>query len=789
VSQPTEKEVGCDLDNTIWANTVVSSSAALGMVIYTGHDTRSMMNTNAPRNKKGIIETELDIFVMIMAFISFVSSLVFTFFRVKFNISFIWSIVAVRFVMIFSYVIPISLKFMITTARYVYAYMLSKDSNLDTVKVLTNTLQEELARITFFLTDKTGTLTKNEMIMRKLHIGTVCYNAENTDEVIRSVTKIMEKGGKTKKEFWKRTKSSDSKIYDLIEALSVCHSVMPIESEGGIYYQASSPDEVAMVNYTCEIGMRLVGRDNRHLHVQNPKGDVVTYEILYTFQFNSDTKRMGIIVKKDGEYIFFVKGADTVMRLIVKETDWIEEETDNMAREGLRTLVIAKKIISESEFRKFEKAYNIAKMSLVDRNEKMLEEQCKLEKDLDVVGLTGVEDKLQDKVKQTLESLRNAGIRIWMLTGDKIETAISIAFSSRLLTKNDHYMIIAKCKSKEEMEENLNALSSRGYNSLVVDGASLEIIIDHFLDRFIDISKNLHCLVGCRYTPTQKAIMASSLREKANERVLCIGDGGNDVSMITQANVGVGIEGKEGSQASLAADFALKNFSDVSELLFFHGRRCYKNTSKIAHLIFHRGVLLSTIQAIFCCLIKFYPISILQGKMPLLFIMFTIFPLFWAMIDNDIPRSLGMQFPELFKELQLNNLLSIRQFFITLTVSVFQASIFILIYLQFYKREMFSLSAVCFTNLIVNEQFMVLLSVSENINKRIILICLASVLSYTFSIPFIPEIRKYVDITKTGLFLLLINLAAIVPKLVMTLYNLYINPSSHIKLSRQKMIQ
>lgn len=785
VKIPERKELGCDLENVLWANTVVSSSAALALVIYTGHNTRSMMNTNKPRNKTGIIEIELDRFVIIMAVISVSSAIIFTWLRAGFNFNSSWGIVCVRFIIIFSYVIPISLRFMITTARFIYAYRLSKDPSLSSVKVLTNTLQEELARVSFFLTDKTGTLTKNEMIMRKLHIGTVCYNAENTEEISKSIVKILEKSSFSKKFFWKKTKSLDSKIFDLLEALSVCHNVTPIDSEEGITYQASSPDEIAMVNYSGQIGLKLVARDNNKIHIQTNKGDIITYEILYIFPFNSDTKRMGILLKKDNEYIFFEKGADTVMKNIVKENDWIEEETDNMAREGLRTLVIAKKIISESEFLKFSEAYNAAKISLVERNEKMLAEQCKLEKNLDIIGLTGVEDRLQDKVKQTLESLRNAGIKVWMLTGDKIETAISIAFSSRLLTRNDHYMVISNCTSKDEIEKHLNALSSRGYNSLVVDGVSIAVIIEHFLDKFINISKSLHCLVGCRYSPTQKAIMASSLRIKANETVLCIGDGGNDVSMITQANVGVGIEGKEGSQASLAADFALKGFSDVAELLFFHGRKCYKNTSKIAHLIFHRGVLLSTIQAIFCCLIHFFPISILQGKMPMLFIIFTIFPLFWVIVDQDIPKFLSMQYPELFKELQLNDLLSIRQFFISLAMSIFQASVFILLYFEMKKREIFSLSIICFTNLIINEQCMVILSVFESINKRIVLICLGSIILYILSIPFLSELQNYHELFKTGAFLIFMNIVAILPKVLQTLFLIYFNPSSHIKLLRQ----
>lgn len=782
-----KREVGCDLENTIWANTVASSSAALGLVIYTGHDTRSMMNTNRPRSKSGIIETELDRFVLIMAFLSLLLSIVFSLMRAKFEFKESWLIICLRFIIIFSYVIPISLKFMLTTARFIYVWLLKKDPNLHTVKVMTNTLQEELARISFFLTDKTGTLTKNEMLMRKLHIGTVCYSADNNEEIAKSVQKVLDKRSSMKKLFWRKSKSIDSKVFELLEALSVCHNVNPIESEEGLTYQASSPDEIAMVNYAGEIGLKLVKRDNHKIVIKDIRGVEIEYKILYTFPFNSDTKRMGIILQKDDEYIFFEKGADTVMKSIIKENDWVEEETDNMAREGLRTLVIAKKTISRSEFEVFAKAYDKAKTSLVDRNELMLAEQQGLEKDLDVIGLTGVEDKLQDKVKQTLESLRNAGIKIWMLTGDKIETAISIAFSSRLLTKIDQFMVIAKCTTKEEIEKHLINLSTRGYNSLVIDGISLAIIIEHFLPRFIDIAKNLHCLVGCRYSPTQKAIMALSLRKHAHETVLCIGDGGNDVSMITSADVGVGIEGKEGSQASLAADFSLKNFSDIAELMFFHGRRCYKNSSKMAHIIFHRGIIISTLQGIFCALIHFFPISILQGKMPALFIIFTIFPLFWIIADQDIPKSVSMKYPELFKELRDNNLLSVRQFFITLTVSVFQASAFIL--LLYFKNgciEMFSMSIICFTNLIINEQLMVVLSVWENLNYRVILICLGSVSLYIVATRFVEELKTSKEVLETGIFLLVMNAVAIAPKLIMTMYSIYINPASHIKLQKQR---
>lgn len=782
-SQTTQREMPLDLENTLWANTVLSSSDALCLVIYTGHDTRSMMNTLKPRNKIGIIDRELDWFITILAVLSFAGAFIFAYLRVKSLELEPWIITFVRYVIIFSYVIPISLKFMMTTARYIYVWRLQSDSVLKTVKVMTNTLQEELARISFFLTDKTGTLTKNEMLMRKLHIGTICYNADSKADIIRSLRKVLDKAGLIKPMFWKKSKSLDTKIYELVEALCICNSVNPIESEEGLTYQASSPDEIAMVNYAMEVGFQMIRRDNGKIVIKDLRGEESEYKIFYVFPFNSDTKRMGIIVMKDNEYVFYEKGADTVMKSIIQENDWVEEETDNMAREGLRTLVFAKKVITKAEFNKFSKAYEKAKKSLVDRNELMLSVQCNLEKDLAVIGITGVEDKLQDRVRQTLECIRNAGVKIWMLTGDKIETAISIAFSSRLLTKNDQYTVIAKCSTKEEVDKYLTHLSIGGFNALVIDGQSLALIIDHFLDRFIDIAKDLHCLIGCRYSPTQKALMASKLRIKAKETVLCIGDGGNDVSMITSADVGVGIEGKEGSQASLAADFSLKCFSDISDLMFYHGRRCYKNSSKMAHIIFHRGIIISTIQAIFCALIHFFPISILQGIKPSLFILFTIPPLFWIIYDQDISKEMAIKYPELYKELRDNKLLSKREFFSTLTVSVFQSSVFILLYhLKNKEYEIFNMSILCFTNLVINEQLMVILCVWENLNYILLLICFFSMTVYIIATRFIEELYTIVEVFEIGLYLLLINLIAISPKLLMTIYCIYVKPASHIKL-------
>lgn len=156
---------------------------------------------------------------------------------------------------------------------------------------------------------------------------------------------------------------------------------------------------------------------------------------------------MGIVIRdrQTGEITFYQKGADVVMAKIVAYNDWLEEECGNMAREGLRTLVMARKRLSDETWTEFEERYREARVSLGDRNAnvaKVVEEL--LERDLELLGVTGVEDKLQEDVKGTIELLRNAGIKIWMLTGDKIETATCIAISTKLVARNQYIHQIAK---------------------------------------------------------------------------------------------------------------------------------------------------------------------------------------------------------------------------------------------------------------------------------------------------------------------------------------------------------
>lgn len=228
--------------------------------------------------------------------------------------------------------------------------------------------------------------------------------------------------------------------------------------DGTVTYQASSPDEVAIVQWTESVGIRLISRDRATMTLALPTGSTMTFEILIIFPFTSESKRMGVVIRNrsTGEITFVQKGADTVMSRLVQPNDWLDEECGNMAREGLRTLVVARKRLSDDSYADFDKAYRSAQVypGTADEHTQAIAKVVSeyLESELELLALTGVEDKLQEDVKSTLELMRNAGIKIWMLTGDKIETATNIAVSSKLVARGQYIHQVAKCESNVFLE-------------------------------------------------------------------------------------------------------------------------------------------------------------------------------------------------------------------------------------------------------------------------------------------------------------------------------------------------
>jgi phospholipid-translocating ATPase len=290
----------------------------------------------------------------------------------------------------------------------------------------------------------------SDMELKRLHVGTVSYGSDSMEEVAAML--VGESGPKsplsTPAPPQRGRREINSRVKDAVLALAVCHNVTPTvgESPDTIQYQASSPDEIAIVKWSAAVGLHLIHRERHALRLKTAEGEIMNFAILKMFPFTSESKRMGIIVRSDsGEIWFFLKGADTVMQKLVVANDWMEEECVNMAREGLRTLVIGRRRLTEELWTEFEESFGTADAQLADRDSAKVAVVSKyLEHSLEILGITGVEDKLQDEIKPSLELLRNAGIRIWMLTGDKVETAQCVAVSSKLVGRGQYVHSVTK---------------------------------------------------------------------------------------------------------------------------------------------------------------------------------------------------------------------------------------------------------------------------------------------------------------------------------------------------------
>ena len=679
------------IENTIWSNTIVASGTALGLVIYTGPECRATMNNSKPRTKNGLIDLELNDLTKILILATVTLSIVMVSLK---GFEGPWYIYLFRFVLLFSYLIPISLRVNLDIGKIFYSLQIQNDKDMPGTVARSTTIPEELGRIAYLLSDKTGTLTKNIMVFKKLHLGTVSFNDDTFDEIIQNLRNYytMESAKKTMKNV---RKSAMTRVAEAVKALSLCHNVTPvydskdnsmeeateadqdfaIEEGEPISYQASSPDEVALVHWSEQVGLALIERTLTSMKLKTPNGQIVSYTILQIFPFTSESKRMGIIVKDDktNEILFYMKGADVVMASIVQFNDWLEEEVDNMAREGLRTLVIAKKSLSADQYADFEQRYNAAKLSVVNRSAQVAAVVESLERDMELLCVTGVEDMLQDNVRNTLEQLRNAGLKVWMLTGDKLETATCIAKSSKLVSKTQNIHIFKNVAGRIEAHQELNAFRRKQDTALVINGKSLEVCLDYYEHEFMELVTNSPAVVCCRCSPEQKAQVVRLIQQHTGKRCAAIGDGGNDVSMIQAASAGIGLVGKEGKQASLAADFSLTQFAHVARLLLVHGRNSYKRSASLSQFVIHRGLIITTMQAIFSAVFYFSSVSLYQGFLMVGYAtVYTMFPVFSLVLDIDIPGKIALTYPELYKDLAKGRSLSYKTFFTWCLISIYQ---------------------------------------------------------------------------------------------------------------------
>uniref|UniRef100_A0A2K5QTV1 Phospholipid-transporting ATPase n=1 Tax=Cebus imitator TaxID=2715852 RepID=A0A2K5QTV1_CEBIM len=811
------------IENTLWAGTVVASEAqtllfaslpvcinislgtVVGVVLYTGRELRSVMNTSNPRSKIGLFDLEVNCLTKILFGALVVVSLVMVALQ---HFAGRWYLQIIRFLLLFSNIIPISLRVNLDMGKIVYSWVIRRDSKVPGTVVRSSTIPEQLGRISYLLTDKTGTLTQNEMVFKRLHLGTVAYGLDSMDEVQSHIFSIYTQQpqdppaqkGPTLTTKVRRTMSS--RVHEAVKAIALCHNVTPVYESNGVtdqaeaekqyedscrVYQASSPDEVALVQWTESVGLTLVGRDQSSMQLRTPGDQILNFTILQIFPFTYESKRMGIIVRDEstGEITFYMKGADVVMAGIVQYNDWLEEECGNMAREGLRVLVVAKKSLAEEQYQDFEARYVQAKLSVHDRSLKVATVIESLEMEMELLCLTGVEDQLQADVRPTLETLRNAGIKVWMLTGDKLETATCTAKNAHLVTRNQDIHVFRLVTNRGEAHLELNAFRRKHDCALVISGDSLEVCLKYYEYEFMELACQCPAVVCCRCAPTQKAQIVRLLQERTGKLTCAVGDGGNDVSMIQESDCGVGVEGKEGKQASLAADFSITQFKHLGRLLMVHGRNSYKRSAALSQFVIHRSLCISTMQAVFSSVFYFASVPLYQGFLIIGYsTIYTMFPVFSLVLDKDVKSEVAMLYPELYKDLLKGRPLSYKTFLIWVLISIYQGSTIMYGALLLFESEFVHIVAISFTSLILTELLMVALTI-QTWHWLMTVAELLSLACYIASLVFLHEfIDVYFIATLSFLWKVsVITLVSCLPLYVLKYLRRRFSPPSYSKLT------
>ena len=520
-------------------------------------------------------------------------------------------LIPLRYLLLMSYMIPISMKVTLDFTKMYYAKLVDWDADMYDpeqqigARAATSAILEDLGQIGYVLTDKTGTLTQNVMRFRKSSInGTAYGQIEDTTRAIGDpalLAALSNAGG------------SDP-LMAFFRSLALNHTVVAqLNAENERFYSSASPDEEALVTAAQDAGAELLTVTDEEMEVR-VAGVTEKWELLAILEFSSDRKRMSVIVRdaSSGRIVLHMKGADDVFFSRTRPDDPLRKNTEAhveaFALEGLRTLVIGQRELQPAEWEKFAEAKRQADSVVTGRAEALAALYETVEHDLEITGATAIEDLLQEEVPETIALLRQANIRFWMLTGDKKSTAKTIGETCRLLqlADSDKHLLDLAGTDRTQVGESLKdatrqaaQLNSSGtIYAIIVTGQTLKVLLDHFKPEFAELSLSASAVICCRVTPQQKADVVGIVKDTQSLTV-AIGDGGNDVSMIQKANVGIGILGKEGQQAARAADYSIAQFRFLKNLLLVHGRLAYHRTTFIAQYCFFKSMTYALSQGLY----------------------------------------------------------------------------------------------------------------------------------------------------------------------------------------------
>eukprot|EP00817_Percolomonadidae_sp_ATCC50343_P002374 CAMPEP_0117424592 /NCGR_PEP_ID=MMETSP0758-20121206/4978_1 /TAXON_ID=63605 /ORGANISM="Percolomonas cosmopolitus, Strain AE-1 (ATCC 50343)" /LENGTH=788 /DNA_ID=CAMNT_0005208459 /DNA_START=650 /DNA_END=3013 /DNA_ORIENTATION=+ len=724
---------GSKLMNTEWI---------LGIVIYCGRHTKLRMNARKSPHKRSKIEKLTNYYLFSLFITQWIITILCVVLLAVWNATSQnhWYIFhnytenaalevfksVITFFILFNNFIPISLYVSIEFVKLLQAnlfmnndigmYFEEKDSPAE---VKSSSLNEELGQVEYIFSDKTGTLTQNKMELLKFAIKDKMYGFFKEDASPynnRPANWKIQDGFQfydsriNELAFHKEQYGED--IHDFLCILALCHDVIPEKlrdiSPPRIVYSSPSPDENALVKAAQYLGFELVDKTSDRMTVRVNNKDHV-YKLLNVLEFNSTRKRMSTIVEyPNGKIYILTKGADSVMKKLLApgKSDWqcAERHLDTMAKEGLRTLVVAKAELNRRTYDHWNRTYFIPAASQIkDRKKKLAEAAEMIEQNLQLVGVTAIEDKLQDHVPDSIAQLAVAGIKIWVLTGDKLETAINIGKTCRMLTDD---MVVLQLNYTDKMAEGKTVAQQRReirqlietYSNMaetkykdrklgiVVTGSTLSLILEHGIKpkkisdemtdeerefnldpknwnwivkgeekleiAFLRLAMQCRSVICCRVTPLQKSQVVLLVKNNLSGTpiTLAIGDGANDVSMIQAAHIGVGISGEEGLQAAKAADYAIAQFHFLRRLLLVHGRYNYRRIAKLIVYSFYKNAIVQLCNFYYIFFNGYTGTSLYENASLSLFnVIFASLPIvILALFDMDVKPETALHFPQLY---------------------------------------------------------------------------------------------------------------------------------------------
>ncbi|XP_074766216.1 phospholipid-transporting ATPase IH isoform X6 [Athene noctua] len=659
-NEPTARPLGSE-NLLLRGATLKNTEKIFGVAIYTGMETKMALNYQAKSQKRSAVEKSMNVFLIVYLCILISKALINT------VLKYVWQSEPFRdepwynqkteperkrnlflraftdflaFMVLFNYIIPVSMYVTVEMQKFLGSYFLTWDEEMfdeDTGEgplVNTSDLNEELGQIEYVFTDKTGTLTENNMefveccIEGHVYVPHVICNGQILHDCtgIDMIDSSPGGSGKEREDLFFR-------------ALCLCHTVQVKDDDSvdglkknqlsrrSCIYISSSPDEVALVEGIQRLGYTYLRLKDNFMEILNRENNIEKFELLEVLSFDSVRRRMSVIVRSStGDIFLFCKGADSSIFPRVKEgkIDQIRSRVERNAVEGLRTLCVAYKKLTAEEYSNAQKLLQNAKLALQDREKKLAEVYEKIERDFILLGATAVED--------------------------------------RLSTDMQDY-------------------------GLIIDGAALSLIMKprqdgssgNYRELFLEICRNCSAVLCCRMAPLQKAQIVKLIKlSKEHPITLAIGDGANDVSMILEAHVGIGIIGKEGRQAARNSDYAIPKFKHLKKMLLVHGHFYYVRISELVQYFFYKNVCFIFPQFLYQFFCGFSQQTLYDTAYLTLYnISFTSLPiLLYGLMEQHVSADTLKREPSLYRDVAKNALLRWRAFIYWTFLGVFDAVVF-----------------------------------------------------------------------------------------------------------------